>query len=111
MLDVQTMAAWGVDFLKNDGCYPTSPNLEGGIPDDPSAYEVYKRTHDALQASGRAIVHNVKGTGNGGLPIDNARAVSNMRRCGGDIGDGFGSAVGEFMQCQQFQEHAGPGYW
>jgi hypothetical protein len=112
LLDIQTMAEWGIDFLKNDGCYATSPNLEASMHNDPSAFEVYKRASDAIHSTGRAIVHNVKGSGFGeGLGIEGARDVSNMRRCGGDIGDGFGSCVGEFFQCQQFQEYAGAGFW
>ena len=38
------------------------------------------------------------------------RAVSNMRRCGDDIGDSFGSAVGEFLTCAESGDpNAGPG--
>ena len=72
------MASWGIDFLKNDGCYTSMPQLEGDglswMTDDPSsvsvagsAFEVYARAHAAIQASGRAIVHNIKGIPGGGM--------------------------------------------
>ena len=114
-LDVSTMAGWGIDFLKNDGCYTSSPNNEGGLQPDPSASENYRRTMDAINASGRSIVHNVKGIPGGGCPIEDARQLSNLRRCGGDIGGDFGSAVGEFEGCQPNQWAAGyssgHGFW
>ena len=101
------MAGWGIDFLKNDGCYTASPGQEGGLRADPSAAELYQRVQDAIRSTGRPIVHNVKGIPGGGCSIEVARQVSNMRRCGDDIGDFFGAAVGEFGNCQQFQQVAG----
>ena len=119
--DVATMAKFGIDFLKNDGCYTTAPQLEGdgmswmkNEPNSPAArtaYEVYARTHAAIIASGRAIVHNIKGQPGGGMNASAARSVSNLRRCGDDIGDSWGSAVGEFINCQKDQRFAGAGYW
>ena len=117
-LDAKTMAGFGIDFFKNDGCYTTSPADEGdggvsgnGMP-DPSAFPHYSKMHAALAATGRAIVHNVKGVPGGGCAASAGRAVSNMRRCGGDIGDAFGSAVGEFMSCAETGDpNAGPGFW
>jgi alpha-galactosidase len=52
-------------------------------------------------------VYNIKGDGDGGSTANEGAMISNLRRCGGDIGDSFGSAVGEFMTCQQYQEYAG----
>ena len=55
-------------------------------------------------------VHNVKGVPGGGCSASVGRAVSNMRRCGDDIGDSFGSAVGEFLTCAESGDpNAGPG--
>ena len=55
-------------------------------------------------------VHNVKGVPGGGCSASEGRAVSNMRRCGDDIGDSFGSAVGEFLNCAESGDpNAGPG--
>ena len=103
---------FGIDFLKNDGCFTTAPQSEGGYSGDRAAFLHYRATHDALQATGRGIVHNVKGTSGGGATNAVAREVSNMMRCGGDIGDSFGSAVGEFMTCYESGvEDVGPGFW
>jgi hypothetical protein len=102
------MAGWGIDFLKNDGCYITSPNIEGGIyPYDPSAPELYKRVSDAILASGRPIIHNIKGDPGGGASQIEGALVSNLQRCSGDIGDQFGSGVGEFLTCEKFQNLTG----
>jgi alpha-galactosidase len=114
-LDAKTMAGFGIDFFKNDGCYTTSPADEGdggvsgnNMP-DPSAYPHYLKMHQALAATGRDIIHNVKGVPGGGCSASDGRAVSNMRRCGSDIGDSFGSAVGEFMTCAENGDpNAGP---
>ena len=109
--DASTMASYGIDFFKNDGCFTSSPHSEGGFHADPSAYKHYGRMQAALQASGRTIVHNIKGVPGGGIEADHARSVANMRRCGDDIGGGFGSAVGAFHGCQPNQHLAGPGFW
>lgn len=87
-------------------CYTSSPNSEGGLQNDPSAAGNYARVMDAITASGKEIVHNIKGIPGGGCPIEDARAVSNLRRCGDDIGDAFGAAVGEFKTCQPYQWYA-----
>jgi alpha-galactosidase len=115
-LDAATFANWSIDFLKNDGCYGASPSFKGG----PGAYNLpfgqpTELAKDALMmralaASGREVVHNVKN----GIPPECGRAVSNMRRCGDDIGDSFGSVYGSFMTCMQKGSNPdliGPGYW
>ena len=81
-LDVATMAGFGIDFLKDNGCYTLTPNNEGdGLTyPDPSAYTHYKRTQNAIAASGRAIVHNIKSVPGGGAAASDGRALSNMRR-------------------------------
>jgi alpha-galactosidase len=108
VLDINTMAGWGIDFLKNDGCYITSPNIEGGIyPYDPSAPELYERVGDAILATGREIVHNIKGIPGGGASQQEGASIANLQRCGGDIGDSFGSATGEFFGCEKFQNLTG----
>ena len=114
--DVATMAAWGVDFLKNDACYTISPNVKENLGSGqsapqwplPAAYELYAKTFGALAASGRAIAHNIK---DGVAPL-RARDVSHLRRCGYDIGDSFGSVVGAFRSCPTgASSDAGPGFW
>jgi alpha-galactosidase len=96
--DAAQLAAVGVDFLKNDGCFGGSPGSKGWVTNgnqQPGALRQYARMQAALRATGRPIVHNVK------ADIDplRAREVGQMRRCGGDIHDDFGAAVGSFMNC------------
>lgn len=92
--DAATFSAWGVRFLKNDGCFTGSPRYKGwpgaGIP-QPGAYEKAQRMFAALNGT---IVHNIQV----GTAPHLARSVSNMRRCGGDIGDSFGSVMGVRLQ-------------
>jgi len=107
--DAATLSAYGVDFYKNDGCFTATPFSEGGFRADPSAFGHYGKMMKGLQASGRPIVHNVKGVPGGGIVADRAREVSNMRRCGDDIGGGFMSAHGSFKGCAGSQQFAGPG--
>ena len=83
----------------------------GRFKADPTAFEKYRLVAEAIAATGRQIVHNIKGVPGGGIVADRAREVSNMRRCGGDIGGGFGSAWGSFQGCFPSQHLAGPGFW
>ena len=60
--DVATMASWGIDFLKNDGCYTASPHSEGGLRGDPSAAELYGRTQRAIDAAGQSVCNHPSST-------------------------------------------------
>ena len=112
--DAAQFAAIGVDLIKNDGCFTGSPRYKGwpgpGIP-QPGAYEKAARMFQALRATGRPIIHYIQV---GTSPLL-ARSVSNMRRCGGDIGDSFGSIVGSFLGCYNGGgaplSDVGPGFW
>lgn len=95
--DAQTFADWGVDYVKNDACYPQTPNIKGGGINqnlEGVGYLLYERFFAGLKAAGRPIFFSIE---NPSLVAPcNARNVSNARRVGGDIGDGFGATLGEF---------------
>jgi alpha-galactosidase len=96
--DAAQLAAWGVDFLKNDGCFGASPGSKGWVTggnEQPGALRQYAAMQAALRATGRPIVHNVKADV---APL-RSREVAQLRRCGGDIHDDFGAAVGSFFNC------------
>ena len=114
--DAATFASFGVDFLKNDGCFGASPTFKGG----PGAYNLPEGQPTelakdaimmrALANSGRPIIHNVKN----GIPPECGRIVSNLRRCGDDIGDSFGSVMGSFWNCYTHGtpiDEVGDGYY
>ena len=87
----------GVDYVKNDACYPQTPNIKGGGINqnlEGVGYLLYERFFSGLKATGRPMFFSIE---NPSLvaPWD-ARNVSNARRVGGDIGDAFGATLGEF---------------
>ncbi|XP_065194556.1 uncharacterized protein LOC135825853 [Sycon ciliatum] len=100
MIDAKTYAAWGVDYVKNDDC---------NVPKGGNADTDYGHMFEGIHASGRPMVHSVKGS----EPIANAHNVSNMRRVGHDIGDNFGSMLSLVMQGekQNLSQYAHPGFW
>ena len=64
---VLSLASWGVEFLKNDNCYPaphSDPNTD------------YGKMSLYLNATGKQFVHSVQTP----EPIEIAYNVSNMRR-------------------------------
>lgn len=88
---------WEIDYVKNDACYPQTPNIKGGginQNQEGVGFLLYARFFAALQASGRPIFFSIENPSNVAPAV--ARNVSNSRRVGGDIGDGFGATVGEF---------------
>ena len=96
--DAAQLAAAGVDFLKNDGCFGASPGSKGWVTngnEQPGALRQYARMQAALRATGRLIVHNVKADV---APLRSCE-VAQVRRCGGDIHDDFGAAVASFLNC------------
>lgn len=97
LTDAQTFAEWGVDYVKNDACYPQTPNIKGGGLNqnvEGVGYVLYERFFNALKSTNREIFFSIENPGMV-APWD-ARNVSNARRVGGDIGDSFGSTLGEF---------------
>ena len=104
-LDGPRFAEWGVDYVKNDACYPQTPNIKGGginQNQEGVGFLLYARFFAALKASGRPIFFSIENPGNVAPSI--ARNVSNSRRVGGDIGDGFGATVGEFHSAPSVTE-------
>jgi alpha-galactosidase len=111
--DAQTFAAWGVDYVKNDACYPQTPNIKGGGINqniEGVGYLLYERFFESIRATGREIFVSIENP-NMVAPWD-ARNVSHSRRVGGDIGDNFGSVIGEFHTSPNVTaSRAGPGFY
>jgi alpha-galactosidase len=107
--DASQYAAWGVDYLKYDWC-------NSGTRDAPEAYTLMS---DALRTSGRPIVFSICEWGKG-RPWLWGRAVGNLWRTDGDIGDSWdtedkvhgGLGVMTILDHQVgLEAFSGPGYW
>jgi hypothetical protein len=55
VVDAQTFASWGVDYLKYYGCYRTWPSINGSI-----FAEGFTKMRDALANVGRPIVYSIE---------------------------------------------------
>ncbi|XP_065825986.1 probable alpha-galactosidase [Oscarella lobularis] len=99
-IDAKTYASWGVEFLKNDNCYPaphSDPNTD------------YGKMSLYLNATGKQFVHSVQTP----EPIEIAYNVSNMRRVGHDIQDHYDSMLSLVQEARQqgLAKYAHPGFW
>ena len=97
-IDAQTFAEWGVDYLKNDWCYNRKDKYKA------DAKHRFALMRDALNATGRKIFYSIHGksdtwnASNGtvhGWPTyyEDAPAIANTWRVGGDISDNFTSIM------------------
>jgi alpha-galactosidase len=108
VLDAQTYAAWGVDYLKYDWC-----NTQGQDTRD-----AYARMSRALAASGRPIVFSICEWGST-RPWLWAPGVGQLWRTTGDIRDCWdcgnaargGGVVNIIDLVQDLYPYAGPGHW
>ncbi len=95
-LDALTYASWGVDYVKEDACYPA---------DD--AYSDYTRMSAALTSCGRPIAFSIA---NG--PYAPWMAVAgNLWRTTGDLQGSFDSVLSNLDDNNNSAFAAGPGHW
>ncbi|MER6912090.1 NPCBM/NEW2 domain-containing protein [Streptomyces sp. NPDC000594] len=100
VIDAQTFADWGVDYLKYDNC-----NNQGR-----PALERYTRMRDALRATGRPIVYSLCEWGQN-KPWEWGKDVGHLWRTTGDINDSWQSMLGLFKANAPLDRYAGPGRW
>jgi hypothetical protein len=124
--DAQTLASWGVDYVKADWCGgdaappagdpyggPTFFN-QPGLPTDHQqlAQLMYQALGQALAATGRPIVYSMcNGYDTAVQPQTWAGPVSNLWRTTSDISDSFASMVSIVNANDQYAADAGPGGW
>jgi alpha-galactosidase len=98
--DIQTYAAWGIDYVKIDWCY-----AEGLDPE-----VQYPKFRDAIARSGRPIVFSICNWGVK-APWTWGPKTGNLWRTTGDISDDYDrmSVIG-FGQ-NGLEKFAGPGHW
>lgn len=92
--DAAMFANWGVDFLKNDGCYDNECFVDWqrsldssvwrcGSDNRKSVTDKYRRMRDALNASGRQILYEVCGWEPWYAPV--GAELGNMFRIAADV--------------------------
>jgi alpha-galactosidase len=119
-VDAKTFAAWQVDFVKSDSCFTeATAHPPGPQPADGAAcFERYKIFDAALKATGRPMVHSIKGpcgrapgTMNGTCSPPDASAISNLRRCAGDARDSWVSMLKILEEAAAVVQHSRPGFF
>jgi alpha-galactosidase len=106
--DARTYAAWGVDYLKYDWCYPEEQSAKGA----------YKTMSDALKVCGRAIVFSICEWGTN-KPWEWGAGIGHLWRTTEDIVNSFdgvnywgGLSVLSIIDKQaDLYKYAGPGHW
>jgi len=97
-LDARTYAAWGVDYLKYDNCFP-APGSD--LRTD------YATMRDALEHCGRPIVYSICAWKfEPWMP-----ECGNLWRTTRDIVDRFDNMIAKLDENDAFARYAGPGHW
>ncbi|WP_422770346.1 NPCBM/NEW2 domain-containing protein [Plantactinospora sp. WMMC1484] len=104
MIDAQTWADWGVDYLKYDNCN----NQGDGSQQD--FVRRYTAMREALDATGRPIVYAICEWGQS-QPWTWAADVGDLWRTTGDISDNWASLRSIIAQNAALAPYAGPGNW
>lgn len=100
VIDANTFASWGIDYLKYDNCF--NDNLP--------ALSRYPPMRDALNQTKRAIFYSICNWGQES-PWNWGPATGNSWRTTQDIKDLWSSMVLNFYENSQHASSAGPGAW
>ncbi|MFI5896491.1 NEW3 domain-containing protein [Actinoplanes sp. NPDC051513] len=103
-LDAQTLADWGVDYLKYDNCYNESDGSQAEY------IRRYTAMRDALAKTGRPIVFSICEWGTT-QPWTWGADVGHLWRTTGDISDNWPSLKSIIAQNVGLAPYAGPGHW
>ncbi|UOE44015.1 NPCBM/NEW2 domain-containing protein [Agromyces larvae] len=102
-IDAETFAAWGVDYLKYDWCYPDSSlNL--------TKMQAFSKMRDELAKVDRDIVYAISEYGDS-APWTWAEPVANLWRTTGDIAPNWSSITSIIDRQAELHPYAGPGHW
>lgn len=101
LIDAQTFASWGVDYLKYDNCYSN--------PLDP-VIDRYTSMRNALNSTGRPIFYSICEWGVES-PWLWAPEIGNSWRTDSDISDDFTSFLRALDNVMGLSQFAGPGSW
>jgi hypothetical protein len=100
VVDADTYASWGVDYLKYDNCF-----TDYGVPE-----KRYPPMSDALNQSGRAVVYSLCEWGRAN-PAVWGEEIANLWRVSGDIRDDWHSILSRAAITASLWRYAGPGGW
>ncbi|HPU13902.1 MAG TPA: glycoside hydrolase family 27 protein [Aeromicrobium sp.] len=103
-LDADSMADWGVDYLKYDWC---RANRGGTKLDEPAAFA---HMAQAIQNTGRPMVYSISEYGRS-KPWEWAPQVANLWRTTPDIGPSWRSVMRIADKQHGLAQFAGPGHW
>lgn len=109
VLDAQTYAEWGIDYLKYDWC--SYGSIVHGDRSLPALQKPYAVMQAALAASSRDIVYSLCQYGMGDVWAWGATVGGNCWRTTGDIHDGWRSLHGIYESQAGHEANAGPGHW
>ncbi|GAA0927653.1 NPCBM/NEW2 domain-containing protein [Virgisporangium aurantiacum] len=104
IVDAQTWADWGVDYLKYDNCN----NQSDGTRED--FVRRYTAMRHALDRTGRPIVYAMCEWGQS-QPWEWAASIADLWRTGGDIGDNWPSLRSIIAQNATLAPFASKGHW
>lgn len=116
--DAELFAAWKVDFVKSDSCFTSSePTLQPA--NGTRCWQQYQKFAAALHATGRPMVHSIKGPcghpDKAGRQAQcspfNASKVANLRRTSGDVHDNWASMLRVFNDAAAVANLSKPGYF
>jgi alpha-galactosidase len=102
-IDAETFAAWGVDYLKYDWCYP-----DGSL--GLTKLGAFSKMRDELAKVDRDIVYAISEYGDS-APWTWAEPVANLWRTTGDIAPNWASVTSIIDRQAELHPYAGPGHW
>jgi alpha-galactosidase len=102
-LDAQAYAHWGIDYLKYDYC-----SFQGDFAAQMAAY---KKMHEALEKTGRAIVFSLCQYGMDRVWRWGPSVGGNLWRTTDDISDDYGSMAYIGFGQNGLERFAAPGHW
>ena len=101
--DAQSYAHWGIDYLKYDYC-----SFQGDVPAQMAAY---KKMHEALEKTGRAIVFSLCQYGMDRVWSWGPSLGGNLWRTTDDISDDYNSMAYIGFGQNGLERFAAPGHW
>lgn len=112
MIDAQTYADWGVDYVKYDFCYTAGPKVRSTHKVSlEHNKKVYTDMANAIKASGRAMVFSLCNWGVGEPWKWGAEVGGQMWRTTGDIQAKWWSWTRILDKQVGLEKYAGPGHW
>eukprot|EP00041_Stephanoeca_diplocostata_P023777 m.591613 g.591613 ORF g.591613 m.591613 type:complete len:604 (+) comp22381_c0_seq4:1780-3591(+) len=99
-IDAQTLADWGVDYIKSDNC--ASYALDSSVR--------FGAFRDALNRTGKALVYSIEPFSINPDPEQSVK-VSNLWRIYVDIGRSYADVLNRADVCDKWAPLAGPGGW